>query len=206
MSIITFWDTETTGLIEFKKPNNHPSQPHLVQLACLMIDLDDLTLESKVLGKTSLIVKSPVESGEKALAAHGITHEMSSSLGVNPESATRLWNHFRDRSDLMVAHNKSFDMRVMEIQMSRYNPEYRPFAGIEHSCTMQMATSIVKCPPTEKMIAAGMGKRFKSPSLSECYRHFFYEHLEGAHDAMVDTEACARVYLHIRKRQAMQES
>jgi len=199
MSLITFWDTETTGLIEFKKPNNHPSQPHLVQFACLMVDLNDLTLESKVVGKTSLIVQSPVESGEKAFAAHGISSQMSTSLGIYPESAIRLWKHFRDRSDLMVAHNKAFDMRVMEIQMSRYNPGYRPFANMEHSCTMQMSTSIVKCPPSEKMVAAGMGNKFKSPSLSECYKHFFDEELDGAHDAMVDTEACARVYLHIRR-------
>jgi DNA polymerase-3 subunit epsilon len=43
------------------------------------------------------------------------------------------------------------------------------------------------------MAAAGMGG-FKDPKLSEAYQFMFGEELVGAHDAFVDTEACARVY------------
>lgn len=33
MSLVYFFDTETTGLPQFKLPSNDPSQPHLVDLA-----------------------------------------------------------------------------------------------------------------------------------------------------------------------------
>ena len=35
-----FYDTETTGLPLFREPSEHPGQPHLVQLAAALVDLD----------------------------------------------------------------------------------------------------------------------------------------------------------------------
>lgn len=46
------------------------------------------------------------------------------------------------------------------------------------------------------MLAAGFTKP-KPPKLEECIRHFFDEALEGAHDALVDVRACARVHRHL---------
>jgi len=61
-------------------------------------------------------------------------------------------------------------------------------------CTCQAATNIVKCPPTERMIAAGRGRQFKQPSVAEALLHFTGEELVGGHRARPDTEACARIY------------
>ena len=55
---------------------------------------------------------------------------------------------------------------------------------------------VVNLPPTEKMRAAGFDKP-KPPKLEECIRHFFNEELGGAHDAMIDLDACRRVYIHL---------
>lgn len=67
-------------------------------------------------------------------------------------------------------------------------------------CTCTKSTPILKLPPTEKMKAAGMNGP-KSAGLAECIKHFFNEELTGAHDAMVDVRACARVYyaLHVHE-------
>jgi len=40
MNIALAFDTETTGLPLFKEPSEHPDQPHIVQLAAVLVDLD----------------------------------------------------------------------------------------------------------------------------------------------------------------------
>jgi DNA polymerase-3 subunit epsilon len=47
------------------------------------------------------------------------------------------------------------------------------------------------------MLAAGF-TRAKQAKLSECITHFFNEDLTGAHDALVDVRACARVFFHLK--------
>ena len=60
-------------------------------------------------------------------------------------------------------------------------------------CTCNSTKGILKLPPTPKMVAAGI-KAYKSPNLAEAYKHFTGEELVGAHRALADAEACARVY------------
>jgi DNA polymerase-3 subunit epsilon len=66
---------------------------------------------------------------------------------------------------------------------------------------MEAAAPIVNLPPTERMLAAGFNKP-KAPKLEECIHHFFGETLAGAHDALVDVRACARVYFHLQTLKA----
>lgn len=40
MKTAIFYDNETNGLPLFKEPSNHPDQPHIVQLAAVLVDLD----------------------------------------------------------------------------------------------------------------------------------------------------------------------
>jgi DNA polymerase-3 subunit epsilon len=68
--------------------------------------------------------------------------------------------------------------------------------GIITHDVMKMATPICKMPPTEKMMARGR-KDFKSPRLEEAYRIMFGERMDGAHDAMSDVKATARLFFHI---------
>lgn len=196
---ITFWDTETTGLVEWKKPNNHPDQPDIVQIAMLQMLFNPNTFEHRVLNKISVMVQTDKPISDELAALHGTTKDMSSSLGIPQASMVRLFKHFHDRSDILVAHNKSFDMRMMKIAALRQVPDWTPFVEKEHHCTKAMTEKIVRLPPTEKMISSGLGNKFKAPKLSEAYLHFFGESLEGAHDALVDTEGCARVYFHVKQ-------
>ena len=47
--------------------------------------------------------------------------------------------------------------------------------------------------PTERMRAAGRNHP-KTPNLGEAYQHFTGNALDGAHDAMVDVNACIAIY------------
>ena len=188
---ILFFDTETTGLPRPNEAPDHPSQPHIVQLACVMHD--DAGLERHAI---SLIVDPGVVIPPKAAEIHGLTTEVVQRHGVAPEMAAMMFCHMLAQADRLVAHKAEFDVAIIKTLFRRLRivPVKQP-QRVE--CTMRQATDIVRLPPSEKMVAAGI-TRPKPPKLAECVKHFFDEDLDGAHDAMVDVRACARVWWHIR--------
>ena len=193
--MILFFDTETTGFTRPRLSLSDPLQPHIVQLAAQLCD----EKERPVSG-FSLIVNPGVEIPEQVADIHGITTEKAAQLGVTLLMAMTLFEHLYRRADLLVAHNIKFDKAVMETAMTRnHGKETRIDKPL--FCTMEKATPIVNLPPTDKMRAAGMTCP-KAPKLAECIKHFFDEELDGAHDAMVDTIACARVYFHLKTLEA----
>lgn len=191
-------DTETTGLPDFRAPSDAEHQPHLVQVA--MVLLDEHMVER---ASVSLLVRPDGwVSGPEALAAHGITEELASALGVPEKTAANLFAQmaYGSGARLIVGHNVSFDLRIMRIALLRagFTKEKLDAQKPDTFCTMNAASAIMKLPPTEKMLAAGFTKP-KPPKLAECIRHFFGEDLEGAHDALVDVRASLRVYQHLQK-------
>lgn len=204
-NLAIFYDTETTGLPDFKQPSGAPHQPHIVQLAAAMVDLD----ARKTVQHMNVIVRPENWLfDQEAVDTHGITYEYAMDVGISEEEAVNsflsmlephgskpLQPLFRRR----IAHNVSFDDRIMRIAFKRYiDDEFADhYKKGPAYCTMRSATNIVKCPPTAKMRAA---KRFhyKNPNLGECVQHFFNRPLEGAHDAMVDVQACIDVYFAIQ--------
>ena len=103
---------------------------------------------------------------------------------------------------MRVAHNESFYRRIVRIAMTRAGYA-RDFIEIIEArawfCTCKASTPILNLPPTEKMRAKGMNIP-KQAGLGECIQHFFGEKLDGAHDALVDARACARIYFELVKR------
>ncbi len=190
--MILFFDTETTGFFQDRKPVDHPSQPHIVQIAAQLCEEDG----SAVAG-FSLIVDPGVDIPEAASRVHGVTRERAIQFGTSPDFALSMFTHLYTRANTVVAHNVKFDKGVVEAGMARYYGKVVPLKK-PMFCTMEAAAPIVNLPPTERMLAAGINKP-KSPKLEECIRHFFGEELEGAHDAMVDVHACRRVYLKLKE-------
>lgn len=184
--MILFFDTETTGFADFRMPPDHPTQPHLVQLACLLTE-DDGTER----GCLSLIVKPDgYEIPAKASDVHGITTEIACQVGVPMNMALASFRVLAGMTSLAVAHNLDFDTLVMEAQFARHQAAGRLAMPEKTYCTMRTATPICKV----LHASPRHGGDWKWPKLEECIRHFFDEELTGAHDAMVDVRACARVY------------
>lgn len=196
--MILFFDTETTGLPDLRQPMNHPCQPHLVQLACLLTE-DDGTERASV----NLIVNPGIPIPPGAAAVHGITDDIADRAGIPPQIATSIWHRLAERADLIVAHNIKFDIALIEAAWARHVASGLPEMDRRHGsrgrfCTMDAATPLVNLPPTERMVAAGFNKP-KPPKLEECIRYFFKEELVGAHDALVDVRACARLFFRLRE-------
>lgn len=194
---ILFVDTETSGLTNTKQDHRHPSQPHLVQLGCLLTND-----EGGELGSIDLIVRPegyaiPTE----AARVHGITTEIADMAGVPLVLAVAVFTNLRAKADKVVAHNQAFDRLVLEAAIHRTGRTPASPGPADWDCTMEMASPVLAIPPTTRMVAAGFTK-FKPPNLGECYRFLFDEELAGAHNALVDVRACARVYFELRRRAA----
>jgi DNA polymerase-3 subunit epsilon len=193
--LILAFDTETTGLPDWGAPSDAKHQPHLVQLAMILLD-DDLTERASV----SLIVRPDGwVIPDDVAKIHGITTEMAERLGVPEKVATALYAQLLyGTGATVVAHNVKFDLRIMRIAMLRagWAKDKLDARKPDSFCTLNAATPLVNLPPTPKMVAAGF-KKPKPPKLSECIEFFFQETLVGAHDALVDVRACLRVYRHI---------
>lgn len=187
-----FFDTETTGLPDFKKDMNHPSQPRIIQLAAI------LTHESTIVAELNCFIKPDGWTvPEEVTKIHGITTEKCEQYGIPMREALALFNAMKLIAKARVAHNISFDKVMMAREATFYGLEHNS-EGLESFCTMQLAKPICKIPPTDKMMAAGF-KGFKQPNLQETYRHFFGTEFEGAHDALVDVRACKEIFFQIRK-------
>jgi len=190
-----FFDTETSGLPLFSEPSEDPRQPHIVQLAAIVVDLD--TREQ--LGSMNTIIRPDGWTIPKEVSdIHGITTERALAEGIPEADALdmflSLWSQ-----QLRIAHNEQFDARIIRIAQHRFGYSESDCAlwkGVKAACTQRLATPIMKLPPTAKMRAAGFFKH-KSANLQEAFTHFTGAPFENAHSAMADVKACMAVYFAI---------
>jgi DNA polymerase-3 subunit epsilon len=189
------FDTETTGLPLFDQPSSDPRQPHIAQLAALLVDLDTYEVRASL----DLIVRPDGwEIPSEVAAIHGITTMHAMDVGVPESLAVQALIELWRRAGVRIGHNEQFDARILRIALHRFEHVHPDlWRDGEAECTQRLSTPILKLPPTEKMRAAGR-MHYKSPNLREAYRHFTGEDLAGAHSAMVDAQACLRVDRGIR--------
>lgn len=193
MSYILFFDTETTGLPDWKTPSDGENQPHIVQLAAILAD----EKTKKRIMTLDLIVKPDGwVIPEDMTEIHGITHVLAMEVGVQEKEAVAMLFNMRRRAAKRVAHNRTFDQRIVRIAAKRYfSEEYidKWAEKDDFDCTMLMSKPIMKLEPKNRF-------GFKSPKLEDAYEYFTGNKLEGAHNAMNDTIACMEVYWEILKR------
>jgi len=195
MSLALFYDTETTGLPIDAKSEVDEAQPHLVQVAACLMDLDT----RDVVASMDVIVR-PVHwtIPEHITAIHGISTEQARAVGV-PESLALEMLLELAKGRLRIGHNQAFDDRIVRIGLLRHFDRvathewgYAPGTGVY--CTMTAATPVMRLPASARMVAAGMANQYKPPRLSEAYTHFTGAPLYDAHHAMADVQGCMAVY------------
>lgn len=186
MNLVCTYDTETTGLPVWDKPSGGDEQPHIVQLAAVLVDLETGMQHSSI----DVIVKPAgwTIPGE-VVELHGITTERAMDTGVQEALAVEMLLEFC-QGRTRVAYNEPFDQRIVRIALKRFFdnealPEDDPtqqsaiWRAGKAECTLKLARSI-------------MGGRM--PKLTEAHRHFLGRDFSGAHSAMADTQACIAVH------------
>jgi DNA polymerase-3 subunit epsilon len=201
MNTALFYDTETTGLPLFSEPSEHPDQPHIVQLAATLVNMDT----RRVISSIDVIVRPDGWTiPEKAVQVHGITTEMAGDLGIPESQALDIFLSMWRCSNVRIGHNESFDSRIVRIAIKRFIdalpqntdlaiPLSDEWKAGKAECTQKIATPIVKAPATERMIAVGRTGH-KPANLSEAYKFFTGNELQNAHSAMADVRGCIDVY------------
>ncbi len=144
------FDTETTGIVNYKCKENLDLQPSIVQFGALLVEDD------KIYSKISLIINPEVPIPLSASNVHGITNEIAIKYGVPAIDLTHLFCDLLKCTDRVVAHNLEFDLFIMRVACWR--DELQIDETFKSACTMKSSTEIINLPPTEKMIAAGFDK------------------------------------------------
>jgi DNA polymerase-3 subunit epsilon len=195
MNLRLFFDTETTGLPTWGKPSDNPIQPHIVELAA---DLVDINTRETMASMDVLVKPEGWVIPKEAMDCHGITNELADAVGVPEHYALNWFFELWAAGDRcrIVAHNCTFDHRMMRIGAKRYFPDSilkawgKPEKGVNYECTGLMSKPIMQMPPYGKY-------GWKMPKLTEAYEHFTGNPLVNAHRARADVDACKAVYFAI---------
>jgi len=174
------FDTETSGLFDFKRPAEAEGQPRLASAAFLFLD-SSFNIEREY---HCFVKPDGWHMPEAASRVNGITQEMLRTNGVPLTNVLNAWNALLDQGCIFVAHNVDFDLKVMRGELRRRGLPDR-FDETYSFCTMKASTPICKIP----------GPRGnKWPKLQEAYSFFFNEQFDNAHEALADARACAAVF------------
>ena len=198
MKLLVF-DTETTGVPLWNEPSEHPGQPHLVELAAILLDTDT---REEIRDISRIVLPDGWTIPDETAAIHGITTERAILDGHPEPLVVGNWMALAEDADEITSFGISFDMRIMRIAMLRSGKDktYCDAWALERraSCVMRRCTPVCKLPPTDKMMASGR-KTFKTPNLSEACEAMMGRKLEGAHSAMVDARATVDLWFKLRE-------
>lgn len=207
---ILIYDTETSGLYEPSMPSKHPDQPHIVQVAAQLVDA-----HCNVLEEFEAIVKPDgwTIPGE-ATEIHGITTERAMDEGFPEDEVLHQLLSMQSRASMRVGYNQPFDSRIVRIGLYRHarialNPGLDPAyghgiddLGIPPDATDDELRELVADWwyygvaqfDTMRAIASASGhKGRKYMKLAEAYEFCTGERMTGAHVAMNDVRATAKV-------------
>jgi len=201
MKSILIFDTETTGLVDRNLAPEHPAQPDVVQFAAMLCTSGGEG-GYRVRQAVSVITAPPLKPVHpKARAVHGIGPDEIARFGVPYGDMLGVFGGMVDRADVIVAHNLSFDALVVRTAWHRGGlGDLRDrLLGKRAFCTMKASTPLCRLLGPRARHATD----YKWPTLGEATEFFFGERLVGAHDALVDVAACARIYFELERRKAL---
>ena len=185
-------DTETNGLRK-RGETALADEPFMLQLAAALFDGERLI-------QSYSAFTLPVVSGvvahipkEQFFIDAGLTEDIILAYGVSYHTALGVLEGMASKCDRIVAHNAAFDVPVVRAAYLRSAQTSKNFREKPKFCTMISLTNVLKIPKR----TGG----FKWPTLQEAYKALVHEKgFKGAHDALVDVRACAKVLFEMEKR------
>ncbi len=185
-----FFDTETSGLFDFKKDwYTKKDFPWIVQIGAVLAE------EGIAYAELNVIVKPEgriiTEGAEKV---HNISVELAERTGIYESTMARVFAELIRQADTLVCHNWNFDSRLVRGLFRRMSSVFcldKLITETPHYCTMLKTTKLCK-------IEGPYG--FKWPKLQELHEFLFGKRFVGAHDAMFDIKATMKCYYELVER------
>lgn len=184
-----FFDTETTGLPRsWQAPVTAlDNWPRMVQLAYMAYDRAGGLIASR----DCLIKPQGFTIPAESARIHGITTERALKEGRELPDVLREFKALLDRARYLVAHNMSFDEKIVGAELLRNGMPDIP-AAAHRICTMHGTTEYCAIP--------GM-RGYKWPKLAELHQKLFNADFEGAHNAASDVAATAKCFWELKQRE-----
>ena len=204
---VLVFDTETTGLIQKSllplQLNHLDSYPYITQLSAVLYDVDN----QKVKRVFNTYVKIPdhVEIPEIVQQLTGINREKCNG-GMEIGEALATFQRMYAKCDAIVAHNMSFDSKMICIESMRnkfakllgafYQNESQNESQKNESQKNESHNKSIHCTMMRGMEFCNLTRFVK---LSALYELLFAEDANQfeLHNSLVDTMVCLRCYLKI---------
>jgi DNA polymerase III epsilon subunit-like protein len=182
-----FFDTETTGLPRnWKAPvTDLNNWPRLVQLAYLYYDKNG----NKISGGDFIIKPEGFTIPSDASRIHGITTQKAINEGKPILSVLQTFKALVDQADILVAHNISFDEKIVGAEFLRAGMT-NPIPQKRKICTMETTTNFCA-------IDGPYG--YKWPKLSELHYKLFKTGFEESHNAAADITATVKCFWELKR-------
>lgn len=186
--IYLVFDTETTGL---PKNWNAPitdtdNWPRVIQLSWSIHDDAGNELEHNDI----LIKPDGFEIPKETSDIHGITTEKALNEGIPLKEAIDIFNAAIKKSNVLIAHNISFDEKVMGCEFYRLKMN-NPIEMKAKICTKEASVDYCKIP--------GRNGRYSWASLNDLYKILFNEIFDNQHNASFDVKACAKCFFELKR-------
>jgi len=177
------FDTETTGLID-NRLIPLDKQPEVIEFYALLVDYNT-EKEINHLGgyfkpREPIDERTRIGAKRTAFSAHKITNAMVSAAPAWAAVADKI-KVFLEDADVVIAHNLSFDLEIIDIEMER--------------CGLKVAWPLPYCTIEQTMHLKGCRL-----SLSALHTHLFGEGFKDAHKAENDVRALARCVFELGKK------
>jgi len=185
-----FFDTETTGL-----PRNWQSSasdlenwPRLVQIAWVLYENGVETSSRDFIIKPEGF-SIPIDASN----IHGITTERAEREGVVLQLVLNEFQDLVARADFLVAHNISFDEKIVGAEFLRKNMP-NDLVSKKTICTKEISTNFCAIPSVHGRSG------YKWPKLSELHLKLFGAELVDFHNALADVNAVVKCFWELKKR------
>lgn len=183
-----FFDTESTGLLNFNIDLMDASQPRVCALAASLTDE-----EGNIIEEMDVLIKPAgwvIEPG--AAAVNGLTVERCEAEGIPIKAALERFNELKAQCTTRIGANPSYDKRLLAREANIIGLAHDS-EGLETVCVLQLARPVAQIPNVGK-------KGWKTPKLTEAYKFLIGEEVPNAHSAMGDVRAVQAVYWELMKR------
>jgi len=206
---ILLFDTETTGLFPKDSTADLAKFPHIIQLSYILYDIESYTTVEVFNHYVKIDDAVPIPAEVSQIT--GITHEKCVNEGLPIEDCIRAFRDAYNRAELVVAHNLSFDLKMIQCELKRIiktslfhcvsAEEKEDVLGYINMfkrdkptyCTMVKSVDVCKIPVKDSTT------RMKYPKLAELYKTLFAEDAipTSLHNSMTDVLVCLRCYIHL---------
>lgn len=177
-AVYLVFDTETSGLPDFKAPAEAEHQPRLASIHMIMCDAAfEIVWEAGFFIKREGWSMSP-----GATEKNGISDALLDAKGIPVVDVLNLYSSCVLFGLAVVAHHAQHDCKIMRGELRRAGMDDL-FEKTRNICTMRAMAEQCRIP-------AKNGRGWKWPKLAEALAHATGRDLTGAHQSVNDAKAC----------------